>query len=183
MEKTTLYALFQILPCGVFFPARISPLLLSGSLKSKFTCENNPTVTSSSTHLSKLYSQSWGQAATETIITWAQRIISKQAEGIRVFSRRIMNTSLLEAYEPSQEKLIAAVKFLILLWVLISQSGVSILFYKEKWVVGFFFMIGPDPLLLELLGWGQLDTLQLLISGRKEISFCNKILPMVILKT
>lgn len=110
-------------------------------------------------------------------------------EGMRVFSSswdfcclKTMTTSLMEACEPSQEKLKAAVKFLPLLWALISLWGVSILFYKGKWAAGFSFRIRADLLVLELLRWRHLDTLQLLRSGRKQISICNKILPMVILK-
>lgn len=143
------------------------------------TCENKSTHTYSST-VKIEDKQPW------KVITPAQRIISRQVE---VFSSsqdscclKTMTTSLMKACEPSQEKLKAAVKFLTLLWALISPWGISILFYKGKWAAGFFFTIGADLLVLELLRWRHLDTLQLLSSRRKPISFCNKILPTVTLK-
>lgn len=129
------------------------------SHQNKVTCENEFTHTYSSTVKAE-DEQPW-----EEVIVPVQRIISRQVQGMREFSSsqdscclKAMNTSLVETREPSQEKWKAAVNFLTLLWALISPWGVSILFYKSKWAAGFFFTMGPDLLVLQLLRWRHLNT-------------------------
>lgn len=172
-KESTFYCLFWALPSGLFF------MCLLCSHQNKVTNLLTPIHLQSKLRIT----------AMERVITSVQRIISRQVEGMREFSSsqdscclKTMNTRLMEACEPSQETLKAAVNFLTLLWALISPWGVSILFYKAKWAAGFFFTMGPDLLIPQLLRWRHLDTLQLLSSGRKQFSFCNKILPTVILK-